>query len=96
MSMKRSKQRSSGSSRHDDEPSFFSKRGEAEPEKSWDADVGSHADGDFQPYSLKSHFEKGALVMHPKFGKGMVVALQGGTVDVLFQDGKKKLGHAAT
>ncbi len=96
MSMKRTKQRSSGGSRHDDEPSFFNRRAEPEPEKSWDADVAGHTDEEFVPYSLKSHFEKGALVMHPKFGKGLVVSAERAIVDVLFQDGVKKLGHSAT
>lgn len=50
-------------------------------------------DDAFQPYALSSHFGKGALVAHAKFGRGVVVAANRSTVEVLFAEGRKKLGH---
>ncbi|HEY2509248.1 MAG TPA: hypothetical protein VGI39_00195 [Polyangiaceae bacterium] len=47
------------------------------------------------PYSLATRFAKGQLVTHPKFGKGIVVHVEGARIEVLFEEGPKKLGHAA-
>lgn len=93
MSMKRSKQRSF--SRRDDDvaPFSFGAPVNAEPEKSWEEHVTGQPEEAFVPYSLQATFAKGALLAHPKFGKGIVVAVDGARVDVLFSDGKKKLGH---
>ncbi|MEZ4408665.1 MAG: hypothetical protein R3A52_19660 [Polyangiales bacterium] len=33
---------------------------------------------------------------HPKFGKGLVVAVDGGRIDVLFEEGVKKLVHGVS
>jgi hypothetical protein len=96
MSMKRSKQRSSGSSRYsgqDDESSAWGKP--SEPEPIW-ADVESKPESSFVPFALSSRYAKGDLILHPKFGKGLVVGVEGPRIEVFFQDGKKKLGHAAT
>lgn len=93
MSMKRSKQKSGGGSRGSDEvASVFSKA--PEPEKTWEEATAGQPDEAFVPYSLKSRYAKGALLAHPKFGKGAVVSVEGGTIVVSFNDGKKKLGHA--
>lgn len=94
MSMKRSKQRSSGPNRHsgeDDDSPAWAKPAEAEP--SW-AEVESKPDSSFVPFSLASRYAKGDLILHPKFGKGLVLGAEPTRIDVLFQDGKKKLGHA--
>jgi hypothetical protein len=96
MSMKRSKQRSSGSSRHssqDDESSAWGKP--PEPEPKW-AEIDSKPDASFVPFAMSSRYAKGDLISHPKFGKGLVLGVEGTRIEVLFQDGKKKLGHAAT
>ena len=93
MSMKRSKQRGSGSGRYsgreDDSPAWAKPEG---PEPKW-ADVDSKPDGSFVPFALSSRFAKGDLIMHPKFGKGLVLGVEGTRIEVLFQSGKKKLGH---
>jgi hypothetical protein len=95
MSIKRTKQRSSGGSRHsDDVAPVFAKP--VEKEKTWDEWVGGQPDEAFAPYSLKTRFARGALINHPKFGKGAIVAVEGPLVVVLFADGRKKLGHAAS
>jgi len=95
MSMKRSKQRSSGSGRYgrDDESSPWAKP-EA-PEPAW-SEVEAKPDESFVPFVLSSRYAKGDLISHPKFGKGLVLGVEGTRIEVLFQDGKKKLGHAVT
>jgi hypothetical protein len=65
-----------------------------EKEKTWDEWVAGQPDEAFAPYSLKAHFARGALIQHPKFGKGAVAAVEGQLIIVLFADGRKKLGHA--
>jgi|SRR5579871_3311515 len=93
MSIKRSKRPTGGGRRgSDDLPSFITQP-KPEPEKDWDKDVAAHADVEFAPYALSAKFDKGALVNHPKFGKGLVVAAEATQITVLFADGKKKLGH---
>jgi hypothetical protein len=92
--MKRSKQRSSGSGRNSrDEDDAWSKP--AEPEPTW-AEVEAKPEGSFIPFALSSRFAKGDLIQHPKFGKGLVLGVEGARIEVLFQDGKKKLGHAVS
>jgi hypothetical protein len=91
MSMKRSKQRSSGARPGDDEESSaWSKP--APPEPTW-AEIESKPEGSFVPFQLSSRYAKGDLIAHPKFGKGLVLGVEGPRIEVLFQDGKKKLGH---
>jgi hypothetical protein len=91
MSMKRSKQRSSGGRPGDDEESSaWSKP--APPEPTW-ADIESKPAESFVPFQLSSRYAKGDLIAHPKFGKGLVLGVEGPRIEVLFQDGKKKLGH---
>ena len=93
MSMKRSKQRSSGSGRgsgqDDDSPAWAKPEG---PEPAW-ADVDAKPAESFVPFALSARFAKGDLILHPKFGKGLVLGVEGTRIEVLFQDGKKKLGH---
>jgi hypothetical protein len=91
MSMKRTKQRTSGGRDKDVDGDFWKKP--TEPEKSWQEHVEGKADDAFVPYALSSRFTKGQLVTHVKFGKGIVVDADASRVEILFQDGKKKLGH---
>lgn len=94
MSMKRSKPSTRGAARQNDSDFLFGRRPEIEPEKNWEEHVASRPEEEFVPYSLKSHFAKGALVAHSKFGKGLVISVEGTHVEVLFADGTKTLGHA--
>jgi hypothetical protein len=97
MSMKRSKQRTYGRRSGDDAVSFsFGGKKAEEPEKSWEDQVTGQPEEVFAPYSLQGTFSKGALIAHPKFGKGVVLGVEGPRMDVLFQEGKKKLGHRGT
>jgi hypothetical protein len=95
MSIKRSKRPTSGSRRDENDSAFgFVERRAAEPEKSWDEHMAGKPDEAFVPYSLKSRFASGTLLAHPKFGKGVVLSVEGSHIEVLFAEGKKKLGHA--
>jgi hypothetical protein len=92
MSIKRTKQRSFGRDREAGETAFGSKPGE--PEKSWADLVEGKADTAFVPYEMTAKYARGTLLLHPKFGKGAIVNVEGGRIEVLFEDGGKKLGHA--
>ena len=96
MSIKRSRHVSHGSSRNRDSGSagFLSTPKPAEPEPTWEHDVAGKPDEAFVPYALTTKFDRGALVNHPKFGKGVVIRAEGKQIDVRFQDGDRKLGHA--
>jgi hypothetical protein len=93
MSMKRSKARSFGS-RDDggDDDGYFKKK--TEPEKTYEQHMEGKTDDMFAPYSMATKYDVGALVNHSKFGKGIILAVEVSRVEVLFADGKKKLGHA--
>jgi hypothetical protein len=92
MSIKRTKQRSFSSRDRDaDESPFGGKPNE--PAKTWAEQVEGKPDESFAAYALTSRFDKGALVLHPKFGKGVVVGVEPLRIEVLFAEGVKKLGH---
>jgi hypothetical protein len=96
MSMKRTRAKTYGSSRRGEDGTIsFGKSAQA-AEKSWDDYVSGQGDEAFLPYSMKSKFEQGALINHPKFGKGVVLGVEEQRMDVLFAEGKKKLGHGLT
>jgi hypothetical protein len=90
MSMKRTKQRTGGREK-DGGVDYWKKP--TEPEKTWDEHVEGKTDDAFRPYTLAERYTKGQLVLHSKFGKGVVVDADQSRVEILFQDGKKKLGH---
>lgn len=94
MSMKRTRVKSYGSSkRYDDGPVSFNKSGQPESERTWEDYVGGKPDDAFVPYDMKAKFARGALISHAKFGKGIVLGVEENRMDVLFAEGKKKLGH---
>lgn len=93
MSMKRSKPRSGGKSQDREETDFFAKP--KEPEKTWSEQMESVTDDALRPYSLSTKFEKGQFIRHPKFGNGVVTLVEGQRIEILFEDGSKKLGHAS-
>ncbi len=49
---------------------------------------------EFKAYAVSSTYAQGDLVRHPKFGQGVVVAAEQNKIDVLFEDGTRKLAHA--
>ena len=92
MSIKRSKQRTYGSGRdRGDDDDYFAKP--KEPDKTWEEHMEGKTDADFVNYAMSSRFTKGQLLTHPKFGRGIVVAVDATNVQIMFQDGTKKLGH---
>ena len=88
--MKRTKQKSSGKEK-DGEVDFWAKP--ATPEKTWEEAVEGKPDDEFTQYVMTERFTKGQLVLHSKFGKGIVMDVEPVRVEILFQEGKKKLGH---
>ena len=95
MSIKRAKQKSQGSGRgsnEDEKPAPWAKA--PPPLKTWTEQVDGKADDTFAPYAQTTRFANGQLLSHPKFGKGVVTHVEGARIEVLFQDGAKKLGHA--
>ena len=91
MSMKRSKEvRRRG--REGDENDFFSNKPAAK-QWDWEKDVSSQPDELFNKYSPQARFAKDAFVIHAKFGKGVVIDVDASRVEVLFQEGPKKLAH---
>ncbi len=93
MSMKRTKQRSGGREK-DEGTDFWAKP--VTPDKTWEEQVEGKGDDAFAAYSMVARYTKGQLVTHPKFGKGVVVDVDASRIEILFQDGKKKLGHGQT
>jgi len=61
----------------------------------WKDAVAGRPDEDFVPYAISKTFSQGDLLNHPKFGKGVVLTVDGEKMFVLFQEGIKKLVHAA-
>ncbi len=58
--------------------------------------LAGRADGDFVDYAPTRTFARGDVVSHAKFGRGYVVSVESGRVEVLFAEGAKKLAHGAT
>ncbi len=94
MSIKRVKQVSRGPRSRDEGSSFLTPRA---PEKQWvwTEDVAAQPETSFVPYALTTTFAKGAFLLHSKFGKGVVTNVEGPNIDVLFEEGSKKLRHTA-
>lgn len=90
--MKRTKQRTFGS-RERELDNVLGTRRAASPEKTWEEHMASRPEGQFVEYSLKERFASGAFLSHPTFGKGVVVSVGPAVIEVLFADGKKRLGH---
>jgi hypothetical protein len=61
----------------------------------WGTAVGPRPDADFVPYAPATTFALSTLILHAKFGKGVVVGVDGNKVDILFEQGIRKLLHAS-
>jgi hypothetical protein len=92
--MKRTKQKTSGRSGSTSSFGGFGSAKEKEP--TWADAMTDKPEDAFVPHSMTTHFESGALISHTVFGKGLVLSVDGAKIEVLFQDGKKKLAHALT
>ncbi len=91
MSMKRTKQQTKGKD-SDNATDFWAKP--AVPEKTFEEAMEGKTDEQFKPWAMTTTFAKGDLLVHSKFGRGVVTDVEGSRIEILFQDGKKKLGHA--
>lgn len=93
MSIKRTKQVSSGSRRNQDQGLVSFNRKDPEPQKSWDELMAGALEDAFKPYSPEGGFAVGDFLAHTTFGRGVVTATQDNRIEVLFQQGPKKLAH---
>ncbi len=93
MSIKRSKTATRGKARAGDGTLFGAKN--SEPKWNWKEHVSEEPEDAFLSYDMGNTFAKKALIKHSKFGKGLVIAVDGVRIEVLFEDGTKKLAHTA-
>jgi hypothetical protein len=49
-----------------------------------------------KPYNMKTEFEVGAALEHPKFGLGFVILSNGQAIQVVFEDEERSLVHNRT
>lgn len=94
MSMKRTK-KASGGKGNQTEGSLGFNPPPAELPK-WADSVALQDDGVFVPYTISKVYTRGDYVLHAKFGKGWVIGVEPSKVDVLFEEGTKKLAHGVT
>jgi len=53
-----------------------------------------HSDKNAKPYEFREHYHEGAIVTHPKFGRGFVSEIVSDSkVEVTFKDAKRVLVH---
>ncbi len=60
----------------------------------WEDDVAPRLGEPFQAYGAAYKYAKDSLVEHAVFGKGIVTRVEGGKIEVLFQQGPKKLAQS--
>lgn len=56
-------------------------------------DLRDKNEGKPTPYTMKSAFEVGSVVEHPKFGVGFVIQMTGQSIHVIFEDAERSLVH---
>ncbi len=93
MSIKRAKTASRGKGKDEGSDAGMGSSKSA-PAPVWKDQVGAKPDDAFSAYALATTFQKGSLINHSKFGKGLVTNVEGARIEVLFEEGSKKLGHA--
>jgi hypothetical protein len=59
----------------------------------WKDVVADKPNDAFAAYASAARYEKDALIAHSKFGKGIVVEVDGNKVHILFEEGVRKLLH---
>lgn len=91
MSINRPKRATFRSNR--ESPTVLDQQEEERP-ANWSAVMEGKTDGDFRTYSVKETYSKGDGVQHPKFGQGVVVAVEPTKIDVLFESGERRLVHS--
>lgn len=94
MSMKRTKKASSGRGAQAEGSLGFNPPSAGLPD--WAEITGSRPDSAFVAYTPAQSYARNDFIAHAKFGRGVVVAVDGSRIEVLFQEGMKKLGHGVT
>lgn len=59
----------------------------------WKDVVGDKPEASFVPYAPSTTYSLDALVTHAKFGKGVVLEVDGNKIHILFEEGMRKLLH---
>lgn len=91
--MKRAR-RATNSTKQTETDGPLSFKGDSTPQKTWEELVGSQPEEAFKPYAISTTFVKNELLLHSKFGRGIVTLVENNRIEVLFQDNSRKLGHA--
>jgi len=93
MSIKRQRQYSSGarSTKASEKKKKAAK--DKNPPPDWEEKIQDQPTGAFVPYAMTAKFEKDKFILHPTFGKGMILSDEGTRIEVLFEAGVKKLMH---
>jgi hypothetical protein len=94
MSMKRVRKTGAAGSRGNSEGGLTPFGQALPPVPTWQEAVGDKPDAPSRAWSMSTSFARDEIIEHPKFGKGVVVMVQGAKIQVLFQEGTKMLGHA--
>jgi hypothetical protein len=59
----------------------------------WKDVVEGQPDSAFAGYATSATFKNGSLIAHPKFGKGIVLEVDGHKIHILFEEGMRRLLH---
>jgi hypothetical protein len=95
MSMKRVRSKTGPAGRGSSSEGALTPFGQALPGiPAWQEAVGDKPDAPSRAWSMSTTFVRDEIIEHPKFGKGLIVMVQGTKIHVLFQEGTKILGHA--
>jgi hypothetical protein len=95
MSMKRTK-KASGTTRAGSSESSFGFNPPNQEVPTWEAAVGALGPDGFITYAPAQTYKRDTLLDHAKFGRGKVLSVDGGRIEVLFSDGVKKLAHGVS
>ncbi len=90
MSMKRAKKATSGRSAQAESSLGFSPPPDV---PKWSEVVPGADEAAFVTYEPARRFERGAFLIHSRFGKGLVLGVDGPRIEVLFEDAVRRLGH---
>jgi hypothetical protein len=60
-------------------------------EITWQEAMADKSESAFVNYAVKDTFAPGTLLSHPRFGKGIVLSVEGQKMEVLFAESKKNL-----
>ena len=94
--MKRTRRASGSGKGSQSEGTAFAFGNAPAPPPTWAEAIKDKPDSEFKSYAMTATFSRDDLVSHAKFGKGVVTMVDGSRVEILFEDGARKLSHAGT